>query len=284
MYLKYRGVAVIFFLLIFFPKITNSQPKGKNKNIKVSLPQKTLSYSKEELLSKLNSNDKERIKEALTLIANNMDRSMTPHIIALLNKGMPDEITEKCLELLGALGDPLALSTLISYTNHRRAEVRIIALQSLGSIKSASHRLDIVTAFENGLRDSNPEVRETAAQLIGETGIKEAIPVLFQAYINGVNEAAISIGKLGNREDSLRLAAYLGQRELDILLVAIGEFLKRDDFPEEGKRDLLDKLLEIAGPQVREFLVRYLSEIESKKEYQKIKKKVEEIISAIPQQ
>ena len=276
-----RSFLFLFFISIF---IISNSGFAQKRWIKPLNKKVTAKFTKEELIQKLNSNDEKEIEIALREIARLPDKSMTKYVIELLNKGLPDKLTELCLEVLGALADPSSLSILLSYANHRRADVRIIALQSLVSIQSSKYRADIVTALENGLRDSNSEVRETAASLIGEAKIKEAIPILFQAYDKGVREAAISIGKLGNRDDALRLAAYLGQRELDILLDAIREFLIRDDFPEEGKMDLLDKLMEIAGPQVREFLVSFVSEIEKNKKYKKIKEKAEEIIQAIPEQ
>jgi HEAT repeat protein len=189
-------------------------------------------------------------------------------------------VTQAALEALGALSNPAALDVLLEFAHHRRAAVRVIALQSLSAMRGPR----VEGALTDALRDSNPEVRATAAQALGEGGFAEAVQVLFQAYDRGVTEACAAIGKLGDRAAAERLAGYLGRGDLTTLLEGLGEFLRRPEFDVEGKRAVVERLLDLAGPQVREFLVSTLAGLPDLPRNRQLRQDIEAAIAQIPEE
>ena len=200
-------------------------------------------------------------------------------LVALLRSGPPDAVTHAALEALGALGSDRAIDVLVEYASHRRAEVRIIALQSLSGMRGRR----VESALTDALRDSNAEVRATAAVALGEGGFRDVVPVLFQAFERGVSEAATAIGKLGDRSAADRLAGYLGRGDLTVLLEGLGEFLWRTDFDGEGKQAIVERLLELSGPTVREFLVSAHAELSNTPANRRLRQEMEAAIAQIPE-
>jgi HEAT repeat protein len=201
-------------------------------------------------------------------------------LVGLLESGPPDRVTEAAIEALGSLGNAGAVDILTEFAHHRRPAVRVLSLQSLSGMRGRR----VESALTDALRDSNAEVRATAATALGDGGYTEAIQVLFQAYDRGVSEACAAIGKLGDRAAAERLAGYLGRGDLPTLLEGLGEFIRRDAFDVEGKRIIVERLLELAGPQVREFLVSALAELPELPRNRRLRQDIEAAIAQIPEE
>ena len=88
---------------------------------------------------------------------------------------------------------------------------------------------------------------------LGKRGTKETVPVLFTAFDMGIHDAIVSIGKLGTPEDAERAAEYLGKIDVQRLLPGFEQFLARPDIPEKAKLNIMDRLFELAGPEVKRF-------------------------------
>ena len=136
----------------------------------------------------------------------------------------------------------------------RRARARRLAYQALAAIEDRR----VPALLEQGLRDSDRSVRGTVARDLGEIGASGSVDTLFVAFDRGVVEAAISIGKLGDRRSLTRFNEHLGQMPLSVMLSGYTEFLRRADMPDEVKIDVVGRLGEVSGPMVRAFLQRYL--------------------------
>jgi len=204
-----------------------------------------------DLVAQLRTSGAEQVVAAVHELQTQSGPQPVAAVVALLRAGPPDAVTQAALETLGALGDARAVDILGEYSSHRRAAVRVVAVQSLSTIQDSRVESLLVEA----LRDSNPEVRATAAQALGDGGYRNAVSVLFQAFERGVGEASAAIGKLGDADAADRFAGYLGQRDLSLLLEGLAEFLLRSDFPLLAKQRIVGQLLELAGPDVRRFLV-----------------------------
>jgi HEAT repeat protein len=201
-------------------------------------------------------------------------------LVDLLRSGTPDRVTAAALEALGAVAHRDSVDILAEYARHRRPEVRVIALQSLSAI--SDNRVEAVLI--NSLRDSNPQVRSTAAQALGEGDHTEAVSVLFQAYERGVREACAAIGRLGDADASDRLASYLGRGDLQTILEGLGEFLGRRDFDRDAKLRIIEALLELAGPEVRRFLVSQRSGMTDIPRNRSLREAMQEAIDQIPEE
>jgi HEAT repeat protein len=207
----------------------------------------------------LEAPDLPTVLDSITKLAEYADSRATAPLTRLLKGGPPDDVTHAAIQALGAISDPSSVDVLIEYTRHRRARVRRLAVQSIAQIRDASVANKVNEALRNALRDSNDRVRGAAATAIGEHGDRGAMDLLFLAFERNVPEAAVAIGKLGGVPEAERLAGFLGRRDLTEILPGFDEFLRRSDFGDEAKVNLIHKLEEIAGPDVKRFLTSLLA-------------------------
>ncbi len=237
-----------------------------------------------EAISRLQNQDVDQVVAAVRDLGEQGSTQAVGPLIELLQLGTPDAITHAVLEALGAISSPRSIDILSEFALHRRAEVRVLALQSLSTLTSNQNKSRVEAVLRDALRDSNQEVRITAAQSLGEGGFRNSMPILFQSFERGVSEACIAIGKLGNRAAAERLVGYLGSGDLSTLLEGLGEFLRRSNFNVDGKRMIVERLLELAGPRVREFFVAALAELPETSNNQRLRADLEAAIAQIPEE
>ena len=227
---------------------------------------------------KIKSPNPSEVLDAVMILGASRNTAATRPLMDLLSSGPRDDITNAAIDALGSLGDSASLDILLDYLNHRRSDVRERVILAVMDMQDA--RID--GALEAALRDSDPGVRNAAAMAIGNRGQTGSIPILFQAFERGVNEAAIAIGRIGDAKAAERLSTFLGRRDLIDVLPGLDEFLRRKDFADKGKLDILEQLFELAGPEVKRFLIAYASTFSEEQKRNKVKLKAEEIIRAIP--
>jgi HEAT repeat protein len=230
------------------------------------------------IAARLQSPNPDEVREAIDLLSIIDHPAVIPHLEALLRAGQPDAITDRALEALGALGHAGAVDILAAFTHHRRAGARRRAYQSLAAIQDRRVR----ELLETGLSDSDRSIRGQVALSLGETNARPSLDLLFRAFERGVIEAAIAIGKLGDRTHVNRYNEHLGQKPLAIMLSGYGEFLRRRDVPVEVKTEIVGSLGEVSGPMVRRFLQEYLGTF-AERDRSPLRRHVEETIRRIPQ-
>jgi HEAT repeat protein len=231
---------------------------------------------------KLKSPNPEEVLSTVQVLAASGSKEAVSPLTDLLLAGPRDDITNAILTALGSIGDRASLDTLVSYLNHRRPDARVVAIMAIEGYKEAK----VTTALEGALRDSDAQVRSTAAMALGKRGSKGSVPILFQAFDRGVPDAAIAIGQIGSPADAQRLAGYLGKTDVKFLLPGFDEFLRRADFAEPDKIKILDRLFELAGPDVRRFAVAYKASFPQGTEEDKnaLYKKVAQMVRQIPEE
>ncbi|MBN1770622.1 MAG: HEAT repeat domain-containing protein [Deltaproteobacteria bacterium] len=235
----------------------------------------------EAALEELKAPDLATVLGAITRLAEFADGRATGPLTRLLRAGPPDELTHAAIQALGAISDPDSVDVLIEYTRHRRPRVRRLAVQSIAQIRDARVNDKVNEALRNALRDSNDRVRGVAAIALGEHGDRGALDLLFLAFERNVPEAAIAIGKLGGTAEAERLAGFLGQRQLSEILPGFDEFLRRSNFSDDAKVDLIHKLEEIAGPDVKRFLANLVASPPPGLS-QKVKDEAQRVVRIIP--
>ena len=250
-----------------------NQPQQENGE---TAPAPTLS-DLEEIAPKLRSANPDEVREAIDLLSIIDRPEVIPHLGDLLRSGQPDPITDRTLEALGGLGHADAIEVLTVFTHHRRVGARRRAYEALAAIDDRRVR----PILETGLSDSERSVRGTTALALGEMGARDSLDILFRAFERGVVEAAIAIGKLGNRQSVTRFTEHLGQRPLAIMLSGYHEFLRRNDIPNEVKTDIVGRLGEVSGPMVKRFLQDYATTF-SERDRSDLRRQVDETIRRIP--
>lgn len=230
-----------------------TEGEGEGQEVVIEGPQPTV-RDVDTIAARLGSNNEDEVREAIDLLSVIDHPSVIPHLAALLRSGRSDEVTDRALTALAGLAHPSAIDVLVEFTHHRRARARRLAYQALAAIQDPR----IPSLLEQGLRDSDRNVRASAARSLGEIGARQSVDTLFVAFDRGVVEAAIAIGKLGDRQSLTRFNEHLGRMPLSVMLSGYNEYLRRNDIPDEVKVDVVGRLGEVSGPMVRGFLQRYL--------------------------
>jgi HEAT repeat protein len=202
---------------------------------------------------KLRSPNPEEVLASVQLLAASGSAQAVGPLTDLLRSGPRNDITNAAIQALGSIGNKASTAILIEYLDHRRPDARTAAIYALETFKEPR----VQDALENKLRDSDSQVRSAAALALGKRGNTSSVPILFQAFDRGVNDAAIAIGQIGTPADAQRLASYLGKVDITLLLPGFDEFLRRNNFPDKAKIEILEQLFELAGPDVLRFAVAY---------------------------
>lgn len=208
----------------------------------------------DEIAARLTSNNPDEVREAIDLLSVIDHPSVVPHLATLLRSGRSDEVTDRALTALGGLAHASAIDVLVEFTRHRRAGARRLAYRALAAIDDPR----VPALLEQGLRDSDRNIRAAAARSLGDIDARGSVDTLFVAFDRGVVEAAIAIGKLGNRGSVTRFTEHLGRVPLSVMLSGFTEYVRREDIPEEVKIEIVGRLGDVSGPLVRAFLQRYL--------------------------
>ena len=250
---------IIFGLsLALTPSVSFAKKKaGRGKRARAAQKQakepKGPSAEVTQALTGLTSENPDVVMESIQVLGALADPAAVPPLLELLETGPRSDITDSILFALAGIPGEEAVPTLSAYTKHRRPDARSAALMALEK-RSGSN---ITRTLEDGLRDSDRQVRATAAMTLGARGDASAVPILFEAFERDVPEAASAIGQLGSEADAKRMTRYLGREDIKVLLGGFEEFLKRESFPEAAKLNILNRLFDLAGPEVWRFAVNF---------------------------
>ncbi len=234
---------------------TKKAPKKTARQLKREAKQAAEESARqyEEAVKKLESGIPNTILEGVQALGETGKKEAAAPLMTLLKTGPRSDITDATLFALGEVGNDDAVPLLLPYLNHRRPDARIAALFSLEKLKGEA----VTQAIETALRDSDRQVRASAALVLGKRGDVRSVPILFTAFERGVTDATIAIGQLGSPDDAKRLLSYLGKENVQVLLSGFEEFLHREEFPENAKLNILNRLFDLAGPEVKRFAESY---------------------------
>lgn len=181
---------------------------------------------------------------------------LAPLVEAALGGGTDAEV-DAAIDALRERADEAAAPALVSLTQHRRLGARRRAYLALASLRGPAAR-DAVSA---GLSDADASIRSLCARALGEMGAHEALPRLFLALERGVHDATRSIGSLASEADLTRYHTHLERVPLGAMLEGYGRIVRRADLSWALKQDILHRLFEVSGLEVRGFLVQWHREL-----------------------
>ncbi len=185
--------------------------------------------------------------EALGLLGN--ARAVTP-IAERIRRGLPPDLLGVATDTLMILGRPEAGSVLFELTRHRRAEIRLKAVQAIVACRPRGADRVLVEA----LGDGEATVRGAAAEGLGTLGARSAVDALFHAMERHVPEAPMAIAAVANAGDVDRFLGLLGRVPFAEATPALGEMLHRADLAATAKLAIVHRISELATPEVRQFL------------------------------
>jgi hypothetical protein len=202
----------------------------------------------------IESNDAERIQTGIQSLGLSGEARGVPILAARIQRGLPPDLLEAALDTLAVLGRAEAGPVLIQLLSHRRASIRLRAVQALGTChpSGADHALAIA------LSDAAPEVRTAAATALGDVGGTGAMDQLFQAFDHGIVEAGMAIARLARAEDVTRMLGSLGHVPFTQMSPILADMLGRTTIPERSRLAIVAALGEQASAESRALLEQYV--------------------------
>lgn len=201
-------------------------------------------------VEQLSSQSPDEVRGALEALGLAGDAHAVAPIVERIRHGLPPELLDVAIDTLTVLGRPEAGPVLFELAEHRRAAVRLRAVQAIAAI----HPTGADRALTDALADSDASVRSAAASALGELGATGALDALFHALDRRIPEAASAIGHLARPAEVERFLGYLGQLPFPLVTPALGEMLQRSDLAERARLSIVHRLSELATPEVRAFL------------------------------
>jgi len=206
--------------------------------------------SLEEIAIMLSSADGDEVRTAIEAAAGLGSPDVIPMIGERVRAGLPADLLDAAIDSLTLLGDPAVADVFIELATHRRASVRLRAVQALASLRTKGAERVLTRA----LGDSDPAVREAAAEGLGEINAKAALADLFRAFDRGISQSARAIGKLAGDAETPRILGYLGQVPMTSLTPMFEALFSRREVSEAMKLKIVVQLQELGTAEARGYL------------------------------
>jgi len=199
--------------------------------------------------------DEAKAVEAATALGKAPEPKAVESIVAALDAGTTPKVAVALLGGLAAKKDARALTTELQYAHHRAPEVRRAALGALAQLKEPKATEALLAV----LGDSDAEVRATAARGLGERKERGAEERLINLMEHRDASSATALAAIATPQLAHRLSEMLGTVPDPILCTTLGEILKRADFPEPIRVEVVRTLAKVPGVDATAVLVEYVA-------------------------
>lgn len=201
-------------------------------------------------IEQLGASDPSVVRGAIETLGVGGEPAAVTALVERTRRGLPPDLLDAALDALTVLGDAEAGPLLFELSSHRRAGVRLKAVQALVACRPRGADRVLAAA----LSDSDPAVRSAATEGLAELGAVSALDRLFLALEHDVPEAPDAIARLARAAEVERLLGYLGSRPLTQLRGALAAIVARADLPERARLGVIHRVAELSTPEVRAFL------------------------------
>ena len=206
--------------------------------------------SLEEIAVMLSSSNADEVKMAIESSALLGNPDVVPMLSERIRAGLSPDLLNSALDALSVLNQPSSSELFVMLSRHRRPSVRLRSVQALVALRSK----DAEPALVQALGDSAPEVREAAAEGLGQLSATASVEPLFQAFDRGVVSAGRSLGKLIRDDQVPRMLELIGRAPLTSLTPVFDAVLNRNDISENTKLSIVTALAELGTSEARGYL------------------------------
>lgn len=213
--------------------------------------------SLQEAARMLEANDLDQVRTGIESIGLLGDARAVGPLSERIRRGLPPALLDVALDTLAVLARPEAGPVLFELVMHRRADVRLKAVQAI----VASRPRGADRALATALADGDARVRAAAALGLGTLGARDTMDTLFLALERGVLESATALGQIVPNDGVPRLLGYLGRVPFDSMAPGLNEILARREIPEATKLEVIARLQELATPEAKAFLQAFVASL-----------------------
>lgn len=206
--------------------------------------------SLEEIAVMLSSSNPDEVKMAIESAALLGNPEVVPMLSERVRAGLPPDLLNAALDALSLINQPSSSELFVMLSRHRRPSVRLRSVQALVALRSRDAEPTLMVA----LGDSAPDVREAAAEGLGQLSASASVEPLFQAFDRGVVSAGRSLGKLVRDDQVPRMLELIGRAPLTSLTPVFDAVLNRSDISENTKLSIVTALAELGTSEARGYL------------------------------
>lgn len=175
-------------------------------------------------------------------------------LLDALATGLAPEVAAAALPALAAHPAPADAAMLVLYAGHRNDLVRAAAVAALGAYPDPRARKAAVAA----LGDGEQPVRDAAASAVATGKIREGVDRLLALLDRGDSAAPPALAALADADLAHAIGEHLGTAPAPVLALTLGKILRRADFPEPARVQVVRTLAKVPGPEATTALTDYV--------------------------
>jgi len=189
----------------------------------------------------IQSADDAHAEEAAKKLAASKDPKATETILEVLAMGVAPRHATVLLGGLAGHREARSIELLATFSHNRNAELRKRAVGLLGAIPDPK----VVPLLVDALSDTTPDVRAEAAMALGKRKEKSAEGKLMLLLERQDPAAPAAVAAIASPEMVHKLAEKIGPIPDGLLCDTFGEILKRNDFPDDLRLEVVKTLQKI---------------------------------------
>lgn len=206
------------------------------------------------LLKDLASTNPEVAVKAAESLGASTDSAAHEALLDALAWGMPSTVAIAAIAALSQHPAPPDVAALERYADHHNPSVRSAAFGALALYPDPVAQ----RAIERGLHDQLAPVRGAAAAAAAKGRVRIAVEPLFALIALGEEPAAKAVAAMADPELARKLGDQVGKFPDAALAHALGLILKRNDFPDTARVDVVRTIGKIPGNDAVSALTDYL--------------------------
>ncbi|MCE9573579.1 MAG: HEAT repeat domain-containing protein [Deltaproteobacteria bacterium] len=196
-------------------------------------------------------------------------------LLDALATGVAPEVAAAALGALAAHPAPPDAAMLVLYAGHRNDQVRAAAVGALGAYPDPQARKAAVAA----LGDDEQAVRDAAANAVATGKIREGVDRLMALLDRGDSAAPPALAALADADMAHAIGEHLGTAPAPVLALTLGKILRRADFPEPARVQVVRTLAKVPGAEATTALTDYV-EATPEKPPRQSRKEAEAVVEA----
>jgi hypothetical protein len=171
-----------------------------------------------------------------------------------LSTGLSPKVAAAAATALARHPAPADAQILIVYAGHRDDDTRAAATAALGSYVDPASKKQVVAA----LGDDVDKVRAAAAQAVAHGKNRDGLDRLLALLDKGDAAAPPALAALADADLAHTIAEHLGTAPAGVLAQTLGLIVKRPDFPEPARLEVVRAIAKIPGAEATAALTDYI--------------------------
>ena len=213
--------------------------------------------------------------KAATALGDDATPAAHDALLDALSTGLAPKVATVAVASLAKHPAPADVAVLIVYAGHRDDDTRAAATLALGSYPDPASKKQVVAA----LGDDVDKVRAAAAGAVAHGRFREGVERLLALLDKGDAAAPPALAALADADMAHTIGEHLGTAPAGALATTLGSILKRADFPEPAKLEVVRAIAKIPGAEATAALTDYV-EATPEKPPRKSRSEAEKIVEA----